>query len=140
MAFEYWVLQQNCATLRITGSWFWSRGDIPHMTFLANTPERDRAHGRPRFELTRNRAIYLACLSFFFVGTLARIVMDHYWRWVSPRAIDVLAGRTYELNYRNGAVFITPFEGHLLECLNIAPSVFLIIGMLVWARAWREWK
>ena len=61
-------------------------------------------------------------------------------RSVSPHRIDVATGHTYALGGRGGSVFITPIEGHLLEWLQYVPMVVLVLGMLTWARAWREWK
>ena len=81
-----------------------------------------------------------ACLCIFAIGTLARIVLDRYWHAVSPRVNDLVGGHTFALSGRGGTVFVTQPQRYLLECLEIFPWVFLLIGLLVWARAWREWK
>ncbi len=86
------------------------------------------------------RKIYYACLCIYAVGIVLRIALDRYWHSVSPRVIDPLTGQTYALSGRGGTVFVTPIEGYVLESLYIVPWVFLIVGMLVWASAWREWK
>jgi len=76
----------------------------------------------------------------FVISSVAPFALDLYWHSVSPHCIDIAVGRTYELRGRGGSVFVTPLEGHLLELLQIVPMVFLVVGMLTWARAWREWK
>ncbi len=58
------------------------------------------------------RKIYYACLCLYAVGIVLRITLDKYWHSVR----------------------------YVHESLYIVPWVFLIVGMLVWASAWREWK
>jgi hypothetical protein len=86
------------------------------------------------------RKIYGACLCIYAIGIVLRIALDRHWHSVSPHAIDAASGHTYPLSGHGGTVFVTPVEGHLLECLYILPWFFLLAGMLVWAQAWREWK
>jgi hypothetical protein len=90
--------------------------------------------------MSTKRKIYLACMWIFAIGSIIPFALDLYWHSVSPHCIDIAAGRTYELSGRGGSVFVTPLAGHLLVCLQVVPMFFLVIGMLTWARAWREWK
>jgi hypothetical protein len=90
--------------------------------------------------MSAKRKIYLACIWIFAIGSVIPFALDLYWHSVRPHCIDMATGRTYQLSGRGGSVFVTPFEGHLLEVLQVVPMVFLVLGMLTWARAWREWK
>jgi len=90
--------------------------------------------------MSPKRKIYLACMGIFAIGSVSRVALEMYWRSVRPHCIDVATGHTYEMSGRGGSVFLTPLEGHVLELLQVAPMVFLVLGMLTWARAWREWK
>ncbi len=90
--------------------------------------------------MSRMRKMYLACLCIFVLGTLSHIALDAYWHAVSPHVIDVATGHTYALSGRGGTVFVTPIAGRLLEWLQFFPLSFLVLGMLAWARTWREWS
>jgi len=94
----------------------------------------------PSSPISTKRKIYYGCLSIYFLGIVLRIILDRHWRSVDPHVIDTVTGHTYALSGRDGTVFLTPIEGYVLDGLYVVPWVFLVVGMLVWARAWREWK
>ncbi len=90
--------------------------------------------------LPTQKTVSSLCFGLFATGTLLRIALIRYWHSVSPRAADMVTGHTYALSGRGGTVFVTPLAGHMLETLSVLPLGFLVAGMLVWARTWRDWK
>jgi hypothetical protein len=90
--------------------------------------------------MSNKRKIYYACLSIFTLGIVLRIALNRYWHSVSPHLSQPSTGHTYALDGRGGTVFVTTIEGYFLGSLYVLPYAFLLVGMLVWASAWREWK
>jgi len=127
------------AQLRIGKIWGDLQGDEPMASLDHAVSNPDSAPDSPPPAITKKQ-ITFACFFIYAIGVVGRIVWERYLQSISPRTGDILTGHTYALSGRGGSVYVTLFEARLLECLYIMPWAFLLFGMLVWARAWREWK
>ncbi len=84
--------------------------------------------------------MYYVCLCIYAAGVVLRIFLDRHWHSVSPHIMDPGTHHTYALSGRAGTVFLTPTQAYCLDFLYLAPWIFLVVGMLLWASAWREWR